>query len=325
MVRVAQDTMRAIALDRFGGPEVMAVRTLPLPEVGPDEVMIGVEAAGVGVWDPFEREGGFAEEFGITPRFPYVLGSECAGTVVAVGEKVRGYGEGDRVYAFTLANPKGGSYAEYVVVPAERISHIPGQLTADQAGALPNCAMTALRGLDDTLGLQRGESLVVFGASGGIGHIAIQLAKRMGARVLAVASRSDGVELCRRLGADAVVEGHDGDVLAAVRAFAPDGVDAVLLTAGGHEAEKTLAAVRQGGRVAYPNGVEPEPRTRGDINLRSYDGMPDPAAIEKLDRLIETGPIPFEVHVARAFPLDQVAEAHRALGEHFLGKLVLKP
>lgn len=321
--RTEQGTMRAVALDRFGGPEVMTVQTLPIAEVGPDEILIRVESAGVGVWDPFEREGGFAKAFGIEPRFPYVLGSDAAGTVAGVGDRVDRFKEGDRVYAFTIMNPKGGSYAEYVVVDGSQASHIPGGLTTEQAGVMPVDAMTALRGLDDTLDLKPGESLMIFGAGGGIGHLALQLAKRMGARVLAVASGEDGVALAERLGADAVVDGRTDDVVAAAREFAPEGLDAALLTAGGDAAENALTALREGGRVAYPNGVEPEPEPRPGLTIRSYDGTPDPQAIEKLNRLIESGP--FAVHVAQTFSLEQAAEAHRAVQRHHLGKLALRP
>jgi NADPH:quinone reductase-like Zn-dependent oxidoreductase len=188
---------------------------------------------------------------------------------------------------------------------------------------MPVDAITALRGLDDTLGLQPGESLLVFGASGGIGHLAVQLAKRMGARVFAVASGDDGVALVQRLGADAVVDGHKDDVAAAAREFAPEGLDAALLTAGGEAAERALTALREGGRVAYPNGVEPEPQPRSGLTVRSYDGTSDPQVIEKLNRLIGSGT--FVVHIARTFPLDQAAEAHRALETHYLGKLALQP
>ena len=315
--------MRAEAIDQFGGPERMALRTLPVPEIAQDEVLIRVESAGVGAWDPFEREGGFAQMMGTQPTFPYVLGSDGAGTVVAVGARVRRFKEGDRVYAFSLASPKGGFYAEYAAVKEDLVSRVPGNLSIEQAGAMPFDAMTALRGLDDTLGLKAGESLLIFGASGGIGHLAVQLARRMGARVFAVASGADGVALAKRLGADAVVDGRKDDVLAAARAFAPGGIDAGLLTAGGPAAERALQAVRDGGRVAYPNGVEPEPKARPGVRVQNYDGMPDPQAIEKLNRLIESGP--FEVHVARTFPLEQAPAAHRALEEHYLGKLALRP
>jgi len=316
-------TMRAAAIDRFGGPDEITLHTLPVPEIGPDEVLIRVELAGVGVWDPFEREGGFAQMSGTEPQFPYVLGSDSAGTVVAVGERVRRFREGDRAYAFTLGNPKGGSYAEYIAVKTDDASLIPGNVPTEQAGAMPVDAMTALRGLDDTLHLHEGESLLIFGASGGIGHLAVQLAKRMGVRVFAAASGEDGVALVERLGADAVVDGHKDDIAAAAREFARDGLDAALLTAGGEAAEKALTALREGGRVAYPNGVEPEPQARSGLSVQGYDGMPDSQAIEKLNRLIESGP--FTVHIARTFPLDRAADAHRALDTHYLGKLALRP
>jgi NADPH2:quinone reductase len=318
---MAQQTMQAAAIDQFGGP--ITPHTLPVPDVGPDEILIRIESAGVGAWDPFEREGGFAKHYGGNPRFPYVLGSDGAGTVADVGKNVSGFNKGDRVYAFGLMNPKGGFYAQYAAVKADVASPIPGKLTVEQAGALPFDAMTALRGLDDTLGVKPGESVMIFGAGGGIGHLAVQLAKRMGARVFAVASGDDGVALATRLGADVVVEGHRDDVVAAAQKFAPNGIDAALLTAGGPAAERALRAVRDGGRVAYPNGVEPEPKARAGVSVKSYDGMPDPAAIRKLNRLIEQEP--FEVHVARTFPLDRADEAHRALDEHYLGKLALRP
>jgi NADPH:quinone reductase-like Zn-dependent oxidoreductase len=177
--------------------------------------------------------------------------------------------------------------------------------------------------LDDILRVKRGESVMIFGASGGIGHMAVQLAKRMGARVFAVASGDDGVALATHLGADAVVDGHRDDVAAAARAFAPRGVDAALVTAGGEAADQALTAMREGGRVAYPNGVEPPPNARPGVKVTAYDGEPDRDVMDRLNRLIEDGP--FEVHIARTFSLEQAADAHRALDEHHLGKLALRP
>src|SRR5579872_5365073 len=208
-------TMKAAAIDRFGGIENLHVEMLPVPEIGSDEVLIRVETAGVGVWDPYEREGGFAKLYGTSSRFPYVIGSEGAGTVAAVGSGVQGFKEGDRVYAISFATSK-GFYAEYAVAKAEQVSPIPGKLSTNQAGVMAVDAVTALRGLD-LLGIKPGASVLIFGASGGLGHLAVQLAKRMGARVLAVASGDDGVRLARELGADAVVDGHQEDVAVAIR------------------------------------------------------------------------------------------------------------
>ena len=315
------NTMHAAAIDAFGGP--VTPHLLPVPEPGPDEILIRVESAGVGAWDTFERDGGFAQLMGTHATFPYVLGSDGAGTVVDVGGQVRNFKKGDRVYAIALANPKGGFYAEYVAVKADQASPIPNNLSVEQAGVLPVDAVTALCGLDETLGLKQGESVLIFGASGGIGHLAVQLAKRIGARVLAVASGDDGVALAERLGADAVVNGHRDDVATAARALAPAGIDAALLTAGGEAAERALAVIRDGGRAAYPNGVEPEPKARPGVSVKSYDGVPSPQAIAKLNRLVEQAP--FDVHIARTFPLAQAAEAQRALDEHYLGKIALRP
>ncbi len=323
MKHLIQKTMRAAALDNFGGVENLSVHTLDVPEVGSDEILILVESAGVGVWDPFECQGGFAELFGIEPHFPYVPGSDGAGIVEAVGDDVKGFEEGDRVYAVTLAGPKGGFYAEYTAVKADQAAHIPDKLTTEQAGAMPVDAITALEGLDDTLHLKNGQSVMIFGASGGIGHLAVQLARLMGARVFAVASGPDGVALAEQLGADVVVDGHTDDVAEAARQFAPDGLDAALLAAGGQVADDALKCLREGGRAAYPNGVEPEPKAPEGVTIESYDGMPSPQVFDKLNRLIESGP--FEVHIDRTFTLEQVAEAHRALQTHFLGKLALRP
>jgi NADPH:quinone reductase-like Zn-dependent oxidoreductase len=132
MQRTERTTMRAIALDRFGGIETLALQEIPVPPVGRGEILIRIEAAGVGEWDAFEREGGYAEMLDMRPTFPYVLGSEGAGTIVAVGGGVRHVKEGDRVYACGFLNPKGGFYAEYAVIDAGYAAPIPGGLTTVQ-------------------------------------------------------------------------------------------------------------------------------------------------------------------------------------------------
>jgi NADPH2:quinone reductase len=314
--------MNAAAINRFGDVDQITTQQLPVPTIDPDEILIRVEAAGVGVWDPEERQGKLVEMMEHKPKFPYILGSDGAGTVAAIGNRVHHFKAGDAVYGFGFLNPKGGFYAEYTAIKADNASKIPGKLTKVQAAAMPYDAMTALRGLDDTLKLKPGESILIFGASGGIGHLAVQLAKRMGARVLAIASGHDGVALVKQLGADAAVDGKTGDVTAAARAFAPAGIDTALVTTNGKTLPDALATLRPGGRVAFPNGVEPQPQARPGITVQSHDGMPDPTAIEKLNTLINAGP--FDVQIFRIFPLNQAPEAHQALTQHHLGKLALQ-
>ncbi len=300
---------------------MIKLRALSVPEIGPSDVLIRVEVAGVASWDAVEREGHYDGVFGMPSTFPYVLGWDGAGTVAAVGGQVSRFKEGERVYAASMPLPKGGFYAEYAVVAAEHVSHIPDKLTIEQAGVMPWDALTALSGLE-VLDLKQAELLMIFGASGGIGHMAVQLAKRMGVRVLAVASGDDGVALAKRLGADAVVDGRKDDVVAAACEFEPGGLDAALVTAGGETADRALTAVRDGGRISCPHGVMPEPNVRTGVNLIRYNGDTSQTATTKLNRLIDSGP--FEVHVARTFPFDQIAEAHLTLGTHFLGKLALR-
>ena len=321
MTNRSTQTMRVVAIDEFGGIDKMKARKLPVPEVAPDEILVRVDTAGVGVWDPFEREGGFAKEFGMQAKFPHVLGSDGAGTVEEVGDKVHGLKPGDHVYGITLMNPKGGFYAEYTAIKASNASRIPAALSTRDAGVLAVDGVTALDGLDKTLHLKAGESIIILGASGGIGHLAVQLAKRMKARVLAVASGQDGVAFVKRLGADQVIDGHRDDILKAAHEFAPKGLDAALLTTGGKPAEQAVKALREGGRAAYPNGVEDAPKARDGVKISSYNGEPDPKTFAKLNELIDGGP--FEVHIARTFKLEDAAQAQQALNDHYLGKLAL--
>src|SRR5579863_1630612 len=313
--------MRAAAIDEFGGIEKIKPREVPIPPLADDEILVRVDTAGVGVWDPFEREGGFAKEFGMKTNFPHVLGSDGAGIVEEVGDQVHNFKRSDRVYGINLMNPKGGFYAEYTVIKASNAAKIPQALSTRDAGVLAVDGVTALNGLDKTLQLEAGESILILGASGGIGHLAVQLAKRMKARVLAVASGQDGVAFVKRLGADKVIDGHREEILKAAHEFAPKGLDAALLMAGGKAAERAIAALRKGGRAAYPNGVEDAPEARDGVKVMNYNGEPDPRTFAKLNQLIDGGP--FEVHIARTFKLEEAAEAQQALENHYLGKLAL--
>ncbi|HWA87855.1 MAG TPA: NADP-dependent oxidoreductase [Opitutus sp.] len=308
--------MRAAAIDRFGGPEVLTMHSLPVPKPKSHEVEIQLDTCGVGVWDPEVRTGDL--KFGPT-RFPLVMGNDGAGTVVSTGIDVSRFRVGDRVYGYAM---QGGFYAEYVTVKEDNVAAIPPGLDMHEAGALGADGITALRGLDDQLHLRAGEKLMIFGASGGIGHIAVQLAKRIGADVLAVASGRDGVDLVTRLGADSAVNGHEDDIVAAAREFAPDGLDCALVLVGNDKLSDVLAMMKQGGRVAHPNGVEPVPGAPEGVKVLAYDGEPGRDAFERLNGLI--GSKPFHVELGHVYPLDEAARAHRAVGEHHLGKLALR-
>jgi NADPH:quinone reductase-like Zn-dependent oxidoreductase len=308
--------MTAVAIDRFGGPEVVHTAQLPVPTPGEHEILLRVEMAGVGAWDPWVREGRFDDD---STQFPYVMGSDGAGVVVAVGPEVRRLHVGDRVWGFQL---QGGFHAEYVKLHEDGAALIPKGLDPQEAGALGADGITALRGLEDQLQLQRGESLMIIGASGGIGHMAVQLAKRNGARVLAVASRQDGVEFVKRLGADVALDGRSDDLPAAVRRAAPEGVESALVLAGGNDVNQALRVVKEGGRIAYPHGIEPEPEAPKAVQLLAYDGLPSVEAFARLNQLI--GDAPFHVELSKIYDLDQGARAHQEIGEHHLGKRALR-
>jgi NADPH:quinone reductase-like Zn-dependent oxidoreductase len=309
-------SMKAEVIDRFGPPDVMHIAVVPVPSLDEDEVLIQVAIAGVGVWDPELCAG----EFDAGGGFPRVLGSDGAGTVVAAGRRVQRLRTGDRVYAWGFLNPKGGFYAEYTAVPEDEVSPIPGALSPEEAGALAVDGLTALAGLD-LLEIGPDRTLMLLGANGGVGHLALQLAKRRGARVFAVASGDDGVDLVRRLGADEVVEGHGGEIAARARAFAPNGLDAALLLAGAGT-DELLGLVRQGGRIAYPNGVEPVPSPRNGTTMQAYDGYHGHDALERLSGLVAAGP--FHVEVSRTYALDDAPQALRDVKKHHLGKLAVR-
>jgi NADPH2:quinone reductase len=314
-------TMHAAALDRFGKPKVLRLHELPVPEIGPSEVLIAVHTAGVGSWDADMREGWSPD--GKKPRPPVVLGTDGSGTIAAVGSRVRRFARGEAVYAYSFANSTGGFYAEYVAVDAENVGRRPENLSLSEAGAITATGLTALQGIDDVLHVKRGESVVVHGASGGVGSLALQFAKLRGARVLATASGRDGLALVRRLGADAAADGRRDDLRAAARAFAPDGVDAVLALSGGKPLTRLLDGVRRGGRIAFPNGVEPAPRKRRGLSVKSYDATPGVREFERLTRAIEAARL--DAAIAASYPLGQASKAHERLAKgHVLGKIVLR-
>lgn len=318
MMNDSELTMRAVAIDRYGPPSVLQPHEVPVPEPGPNEVLIALHAAGVGSWDQSLRDGSWKQG---PARFPRVIGTDGAGVVAAKGSRVRNLRVGDRVYSATSETPKGGFYAQYVVVPASHVARMPRSLDFEEAAAAAYPGLTALQGLN-LLDLRRGKTVLIFGASGALGTLAVQFAKHRGARVIATASGRAAQALMKKLGASAVVDARKPAVVDRLLELAPDGIDAALALAGGRELERCLALVRQGGRVAYPNGIEPEPRRRRGVRFETYDGQNTRADFAQLNRAINS--MRLRVPIDATYPLARAADAHRRQQNHVIGRIVLR-
>jgi NADPH:quinone reductase-like Zn-dependent oxidoreductase len=310
-------TMMAAVINRTGGPSVFKVRELPTPEPESNQVLIAIHTAGIGSWDAQMRDGEYAPSG--QRRFPRVLGLDGSGTVVAKGNRVRRFRVGDRVWAYDFENA--GFYAQYVAVDDENVGHVPRRMSLRSAGAAAVTGLTALQGVVDTAEIRRGETVLVFGATGTVGTLAVQFAKWRGATVIATATGRNATKLVRSLGARKAIDARSRDAADALAEAAPDGVDVVLAFAGGRQLERLLELVPRGGRVVYPSGVEPEPEKHAGIRLRSYDAAVGPDNFAKLARATETARL--KVPVAGTYPLSQAARAHRRLKEGVLGRLVL--
>ena len=312
--------MQAAAIDQAGGAQMLTLHTLPVPRPAAGEVLIAVHTAGVASWDVEIRR---KPDFITHAHMPLVLGTDGAGSIAALGAGVSGFKIGDKVYAYSWDNPQGGFYAEYVAVPASRVSHVPEGLSLSEAGAIGTTALTAEQGIDDALHLNSGETLIIHGAAGGVGTLAVQFAKLRGARVLATVSGPDEIAFVQDLGADAVIDGRHADITAAAREFAPAGVDAVLALAGGEALEHCIDALRAGGRVAYPTGVQPPPQARDGLSVVRYDATPGSQQFARLNEAISS--MKFKVPIAARFPLAQAAAAQERIeAGHVPGKIVLE-
>jgi NADPH2:quinone reductase len=314
--------MKAAAFDRFGPPSVLTPHRLPVSKPGPREVLIALHSAGVGSWDGLVRDGSW-RPWGPKAPFPIVPGTDGAGTVVSTGAKVRKVHVGDRVWACHYSNPKGGFYAEYIAVEAGSVSAVPEHLSLLEAGAAPTTGLTALQGIDHALRPRLGKTVLIFGAAGGVGSLAVQFAKLRGARVIGTASTPEAADLVRRLGADEVIDARHPEDVARLKELAPDGLEAVFALAGGDPLERCIDHVRMNGRVVYPNGVEPEPRRRPNLRTIAYDGEYGPTEFASLARAADE--VRLQVPLAAVFPLDRAAEAHtRVMQGRLLGRIALQ-
>jgi NADPH:quinone reductase-like Zn-dependent oxidoreductase len=305
--------MKAAHFTKNGGPEVMQYGDLPDPVALPGHVVVDVHAASVNGADWQVRSGNYAP----TPRFPWVPGRDFSGVVAALGEGVTDLAIGDPVFG-VVERSADGCYAEKVAVRAASVALKPDRLSHVEAAALALTGLTALVSLEDTLGLKRGETILIQGGAGGAGSFAIQLAKEIGARVISTASAAN-LEYVRSLGADQVIDYNAQDFTRVV-----SGCDAVFDTVGGEVATRSFAVLRPGGRAAFiASGPKAPAAPRPDVASLRPDVRRDRPHLERIVALVENGAV--RAPEIRIYRLSEAAEASRVSeGRHFRGKLVFK-
>lgn len=304
--------MRAITYDQYGDPDVLTITDLPEPKVGPAEVLVRVRSAAVNPVDWKVAAGGL--DGMMNTVFPAIPGWDVAGVVERVGLDTPEFAPGDEVIAYARKDyVQGGTFAEFVTVPVRAVARKPALLDWDQAAGLPLAGLTAYQ-LLSRLGLREGETVLVHAAAGGVGILAVQIARATGARVIGTASEANH-EVLRSFGAEPV---EYGDGLAdRVREIAPDGVDVVVDFIGG-VLDTTLAVLTDGGR--HGSIVDGDVAANGGL----YAWVrPNAADLHTLSDLADKGRL--TVPVAEVFPLEKAADAFRlSQGGHVRGKIAIE-
>jgi NADPH:quinone reductase-like Zn-dependent oxidoreductase len=309
--------MRVITQRTFGGPEVLTIVDRPEPEPLPTEVLVRVKAIGLNPLEARLRAG----EFPLIGQPPFVLGWDISGVVEEAPQpQTWRFRPGDEVFGMPLFPRVANAYAEVVSAPALHLARKPASLSHVEASALPIVGLTAWQGLVDLAGVTEGDRVLVHGGGGGVGHVAIQIAKALGANVSATASGSKR-EFVEGFGADEVIDYTAVDFVEAVR-----DIDVVLDTIGGDTVERSLGVLRPGGHlVTAVAESDPELVAKYEGAGMRFSGIavdPDPVALRGLAELVEQGRL--RVHVQETFPFERVADAHRLLESgHLKGKLVL--
>ncbi|PXX70951.1 NADPH:quinone reductase-like Zn-dependent oxidoreductase [Nocardia tenerifensis] len=307
-------SMRVITQQHLGGPEMLTLADAPKPRPLPTEVLVRVEAIGLNPLEARLRDG----EFPLLGRPPFILGWDISGVVEqALTWRFR---PGDEVFGMPLFPRAANAYAEFVAAPALHLVRKPASLSHVEAAALPIVGLTAWQGLVDLAGVRAGDRVLVHGGGGGVGHVAIQIAKAFGAHVVTTAGASKR-EFVAGLGADEVIDYATVDFAETVR-----DIDVVLDTLGGDTAERSLHVLRPGGHLVTAVADE-DTELAGKFEAAGlrFSGIgvdPDPIALRGLAELVEHGKL--RIHVQQTFPFERVADAHRLLdGGHLQGKLVL--
>lgn len=306
--------MKAISYSRYGGPEVLEYGELPDPKIGPDGVLVEVRAASVNPVD-WKAQAGYLDGM-LEAVFPVVPGWDVSGVVVRPGVSVTEFAVGDEVMGYVREDfLSRGTFAEYVAAPVRTLARKPRTLDFEESAALPLVGLTAYQVLHHALAVRPGETVLVHAAAGGVGSMAVQIARHLGCRVIG-AAKDAGRERVAELGAEPVR--YDERTFAEeVRTLAPKGVDAVLDTIGGPFLKLSAALLAPGGRLA--SIADGEVLALGG---RYFWVRPDPVDLAALADLADEGVL--TVRVARTFPLERAADAQRANAEGGLnGKVVV--
>ncbi|MBV2153507.1 NADP-dependent oxidoreductase [Kitasatospora sp. SUK 42] len=305
--------MRAIVQKEFGGPEVMELAEVERPELLAGEVLVRVRAAGVNPVDTIVRSGVYP----LLGQPPFTVGWDVSGVVEEAAPGAR-YRVGEEVYGMPFFPRAAGAYAEYVASPSRQLARKPATLDHAQAAALPLAALTAWQGLVDMAGVAEGQRVLIHRAAGGVGHLAVQIAKARGAYVIALASEPKHAYL-KEIGADEVIDYRTTDYTEAVA-----DVDIVLDSSS--ENTRSLKVLKPGGvLVSIMEFGDQELAAAIEAAGRRFVGIavePDYAALEAIAALVDEGRI--RPHVAEAFPLAEAGRAHELVGSGTVqGKVVL--
>ena len=307
--------MRIVRQQSLGGPDVLELVEAERPEPAPTEVLVRAVAAGVNPVDWKVRARG-----GFLGQPPFTVGWDVCGVVEAVGFGVTRFEPGDRVFGMPRFPREAACYAEYVTAPSRQLAHVPDALSDVEAGALPLAGLTAWQALVETAGVEEGQRVLVLGAAGGVGHLAVQIARARAARVIGTATAAKHAFL-RELGVDEPI-----DYTAAPVEEQVADVDIVLDLVGSETSPQAMAALQDGGLyIPVTASVGPDvlrDLAAGRVRVRSILVEPDRTGVEALAALVERGDL--RPHVSATFPLDEAARAHEA-GEtgRTRGKLVL--
>ncbi|MDP1879478.1 MAG: NADP-dependent oxidoreductase [Parachlamydiaceae bacterium] len=317
-----EQCMKAIVIEKFGGPEELMLKKMAIPEPNPGEVQIRISYAAVNPVDWKIRQGHLHPK--IPHQFPIILGWDASGTISKVGQGVDQFKVGDEVFAYCRKPTiQWGTYAEYVCLEAENVAHKPTNLSFAQAAAFPLSGLTAWQSLFDVTKIKEGDSVLIQAGAGGVGSLAIQFAKIAGATVFTTGSESNHTFL-KRLGADIVIDYRNDSIEEIVKNHTKNGLDIIFDTIGGEVYRNSYKLLKRGGKIVSLL-EQPNKELEEKYGVESFYVfvVPNGNELEDIANLIQEGKVvPIPIH---EFPLEKAAEAHESSQEgHVQGKIVLK-